>query len=142
MVWYNSAIDRFEESYAASTIYAVTYLLFIPVSHALMSCIVFGWPAQYVKSLMSNAPVGLSAIVIGAACTAYLDRVGFQILAEDWIQTYITGAPSPPEETDDPPESSGEFYSSLVVMVITGVWSYFLSVLVNAPTPAPEKKEL
>jgi len=144
MVWYNGAIDRFEKHFAASTIYAVTYLFFIPVSHALMSCIVFGWPTRYIKSLMSNAPIGLTAIVIGAACTAYLDRIGFQILAEEWIEYYIMGVSSRPnmEETDDPPQASGEFYSSLVVMVITGVWSYVLSVLVNAPPAAPEKKQL
>ena len=145
MVWYNIAVTRFERYYAASTIYAVTYLFFIPVSHALMSCIVFGWPSRYWKSLLNNAPIGLTSIVLGSACTAYLDKIGFQVMAEEWIQYWVSGEAAGRNLEDDSPvtETSGEFYSSLVVMLITGVWSYFLAVFINAPPEAPgTKKEL
>ena len=35
----------------------------------------------------------------------------------------------------DHSEEEGEFYSSLVVMVATGVWCYVLSLYVNAAKP-------
>mmetsp|Transcript_16532 Transcript_16532/g.37949 ORF Transcript_16532/g.37949 Transcript_16532/m.37949 type:complete len:140 (+) Transcript_16532:387-806(+) len=139
MIWYNGAIARFEHRFASSTIYAIVYLLFIPASHALMCLLVFGWPTKYLKSLMSNAPIGLSSIVIGATCTAYLDRMGFEVMAEDWVRYHITGETH--EETDEA-EETGEFYSSLTVMFITGIWTYILSAIVNAPPTTPDKKEL
>jgi hypothetical protein len=140
MIGYNSAVPRLDSSMAASTIYAIVYLFFIPLSHALNSLVVFGWPAEYLKSLISNFPIGLSAIVIGAACTAYLDKVRFEVFADDFVRTHITYHPH--VETDDV-EELGEFYSSLVVMTITGVWSYAIAVMVNTPSSSePHKKEL
>ena len=48
---------------------------------------------------------------------------------EDWISsTFGT-------EMHDHSEEEGEFYSSLVVMVATGVWCYVLSLYVNAAKP-------
>ena len=40
-----------------------------------------------------------------------------------------------PRGTDD--EEGGELYSSLAVSIITGLWSFILSMLINAP---PKKK--
>ena len=40
-----------------------------------------------------------------------------------------------PRATDD--EEGGELYSSLAVSIITGLWSFILSMLINAP---PKKK--
>jgi hypothetical protein len=37
---------------------------------------------------------------------------------------------------------SGEFYSSILVLVVTGIWTFVLSVFVNAPQESSEKKEL
>ena len=139
MIAYNSAIPRLEKYIAASTIYALVYFLFIPVSHVLCSLVVFGWPKEYVKSLLSNFPIGLSALLIGSAFTAYLDRIRFEIIADDFVREYITNKPH--IETDDI-EEVGEFYSSLVVMVITGVWTYVISVMVNSRTCEQHKKEL
>ena len=124
---------------AASTIYALVYFLFIPISHAFSSLVVFGWPKEYVKSLLSNFPIGLSAILIGSAFTAYLDRIRFEFIADDFVREYMTNKPH--VETDDF-EEVGEFYSSLVVMMITGIWTYVISAMVNSQTSEAHKKEL
>ena len=89
MVAYNEAVVQFEHKASSSTIYAVVYLIFIPISHAIISLLVFGWPERYIRSLISNAPVGLTAIVLGAGLTAYLDKIEFngwvaEAVAEYW----------------------------------------------------------
>jgi hypothetical protein len=62
----NLSASTFEPmGYSASTIYAVFHLSYIPVGHALQCLLVFGWPNDYVLSLMSNAPIGLAAMAIG-----------------------------------------------------------------------------
>ena len=139
MITYNKAIPHLETYIAASTIYAIVYFFFIPVSHAFSSLVVFGWPKEYLKSLLSNFPIGLSAIAIGSALTAYLDRIFFEISADEFVREHITKKPR--LETDDV-EEIGEFYSSLVVMIITGVWTYVISVMVNTGSSEPHKKDL
>jgi hypothetical protein len=141
MVLYNGAVVRFDELYAASTIYSLVYFCFIPISHALTSLLVFGWPTHYLSSLLNNYPIGLTAIALGAACTAYFDKIGFNESVEDFIRDTM----GLQVRTDA--DEKGEFYSSLVVMVITSIWSYVLSVAVNAPSDdkhktLPLKKEL
>lgn len=129
MTVYNFSASTFEPmGYPASTIYAVFYLCYIPVGHALQSLFVFGWPKEYVPSLMSNAPIGLTAMVIGTMLTGFLSRVEFNSRAEDWISSTFG---TDPKDND----GGGEFFSSLVVMVATGVWCYVLSLYVNAAKP-------
>lgn len=135
---YNFAISIFEHlGHPASTIYAVYYLCYIPVGHALMSLFVFGWPAEYLPSLMANAPIGITAMGIGTVVTGYLSGIQFDGMVEDWKASMFGREPPPPEE-------EGEFYAGLVVMVITGVWSYVLSIYVNSAKPEAkdDKKEL
>jgi len=139
MVAYNMAVVHFQEKAESSTIYSIVYLIFIPVSHALISLLVFGWPDRYVPSLMSNAPIGLTAIALGAMLTAYLDRIGFNKLVVDRIAEGWTSLGY--ESTPTPDEEAGEFYSSLVVLIVTGVWTFVLSVIVNSPSESSEKKE-
>ncbi len=103
--------------YPASTIYALQCLF------------VFGWPNNYVPSLMSNAPIGLTTMSIGTMLTGFLSKVEFNARAEDWISS--TFRMDPKDDADE----GGEFYSSLVVMVATGMWSYVLSLYVNATKP-------
>ena len=127
MTGYNLSVLHFEPmGYPASTIYAVFYLFYIPVGHALQSSFVFGWPENYLSSLMANAPIGLTAMAIGTALTGFLSKVEFNALAVDLISSQL-GTASPEKS-----EEEGEFYSSLVVMVVTGVWCYVLSVYVNS----------
>ena len=139
MVAYNSAVGQFESMAPPSTIYSVVYAIFIPVGHALISLLVFGWPERYFPSLMSNAPIGLTAIALGAMLTAYLDRIGFNKLAVDYIAEGWSSLGYESEPT--PVEEKGEFYSSLVVLLITGVWTFVLSVVINSPAETSEKKE-
>jgi hypothetical protein len=139
MIAYNSAVVQFESMAPPSTIYSVVYLIFIPIGHALISLLVFGWPDRYFPSLMSNAPIGLTAIALGAMLTSYLDRIEFNkvavdLIAESWVSLGYAAEPKAEE-------AKGEFYSSLVVLVITGVWTFVLSVVINSPSETSEKKE-
>jgi len=153
MVAYNYAVVEFEQKASSSTIYATVYLVFIPVSHAIISLLVFGWPERYVRSLMSNAPVGLTAIVLGAALTMYLEQIEFNVWVAEALTEYrnMFGYEIPIATTSPTTilmkESSssrggGEFYSSLFVLIVTGIWTFVLSVIVNAPAESLEKKEL
>ena len=135
MIGYNFSASTFEPlGYSPSTIYAVFYTLYIPVGHLLQCLFVIGWPEKYLPSLMSNAPIGLSAMAIGTALTGFLSKVRFDSAAKDWIRSTIFSA-----EPRDHLEDEGEFYSGLVVMISTGVWCYVVSLYVNA-TPAPVAK--
>jgi hypothetical protein len=136
MVAYNTAIHLFHKQFEAATIYAVVYFFFIPVGHLMSLLLVFGWPENYTKSLVSNYPIGLSAIALGSGCTAYFDKINFNTQVEDIVSS-ITGWPQDSEE-------GSEFYSSLAVTAITGIYSYLASVYVNSPTKAAsnDKKEL
>ena len=58
MIIYNMAVTHIS-SIQASIIYAVVYFFFIPASHLMVSLFVFGWPAKYWASLLSNFPIGL-----------------------------------------------------------------------------------
>ena len=153
---YNAAVVKFEHSAASSTIYAVVYLIFIPISHAIISLLVFGWPERYFRSLMSNAPVGLTAIVLGAALTAYLEQIEFNTWVAEAVIEYqhmlghtntttnrqLKDASAAASLKKEMSRGGGEFYSSLFVLVITGIWTFVLSVMVNAPAESLEKKEL
>lgn len=169
MVAYNAAIANFESIANPSTIYSVVYLIFIPVSHACISLLVFGWPNRYLPSLMSNFPIGITAIALGAALTAYLDQVQFdervvEFLKQDWSSYFSSSAgdatdggssdriaaalagerhlasSASADGTDS--DGIGEFYSSLLVLFVTGIWTFILSVFVNSPAEPTDKKEL
>jgi hypothetical protein len=139
MIAYNYAVAQFSHQYASSTIYSVVYFVFIPLGHALVSLLVFGWPERYIASLMSNFPIGLTALGLGGALTAYLDRIEFNENIAGWIRDYSTFSTMPARSRVD---DQGEFYSSLVVLFVTGVWTYVLSVYINSPPEKSEKKEL
>lgn len=139
MVAYNMSVVQFDGMAPSSTIYSIVYLIFIPIGHALISLLVFGWPERYFPSLMSNAPIGLTAIALGAMLTSYLDQIGFNklvvdLLVQGWSALGYESEPKPEDE-------KGEFYSSLLVLVITGVWTFVLSVVINSPSETSEKKE-
>ena len=85
----------------------------------------FGWPDNYFANLASNAPVGLSAMAVGTVLTGFLSKIEFDGKVESWMAQF---SGSPIEEK----EEEGEFYASLVVMVVTGVWTYLLCMYVNS----------
>jgi hypothetical protein len=140
MLFYNSAVAYFKQDYSLSTIYCVVYILFIPVSHAAISLLCFGWPELYLKSLMSNYPIGLTAMAMGAALTTYLDRADFNAKVEALSHRLFPFWDS--GRLLEPQKDKGEFYSSFLVLIVTGVWTYVLSVYVNTPPARSEKKEL
>jgi hypothetical protein len=153
VVAYNAAVVKFKQV-SSQTIYATVYLIFIPISHIMISLLVFGWPERYIRSLMSNAPVGLTAIVLGAALTAYLNEIKFNVWVADAVMEYqnllgntidsgATGDGKPTTtRTLEESHDGGEFYSSLFVLIVTSIWTFVLSVMVNAPAESLEKKEL
>lgn len=69
-------------------------------------------------------------MAIGTMLTGLLSNMHFNSAAEDWISSTFGTEPR------NPMDDEGEFYSSLVVMIATGIWCYVLSLYVNA-TPVP-----
>ncbi|CAB9530661.1 expressed unknown protein [Seminavis robusta] len=141
---FNACVTAFEStpSVTASHIYAGFFCCFIPVSHALTCLLVFGWPTgHYVSSLAANAPIGLTAMALGTVATGYFDSIHLEHKIDQFLlENGIVSQPEPDEERS-------EFYSSLVVMVITGIWSFVLSVYVNSSSSTTtatkdDKKEL
>ena len=101
----------------------------------MLQCLfVFGWPKDYLPSLLSNAPIGLSAMVIGTGLTGFLSKVEFNAMAEDVISSILGSEPH------DHTEDEGEFYSSLIVMVVTGVYCFVLGLVVNKPEEEKKSK--
>ena len=141
MIAYNNAVAYFIQYYAASTIYCVVYLIFIPFGHLTSNLLVFGWPEYYFQSLLSNFPIGLAAIVIGSLLTAYLDQIHFNQSVEEYVYDNWTFRKMPDQRLEAINEKS-EFYSSLVVLFVTSIWTYILSVWVNSQPTKSDKKEL
>lgn len=143
MVVYNSAIVMFEHRAAVSTIYSVVYFFYIPLGHLFVSLLVFGWPEKYFSSLASNFPIGLTAIALGGLLTGYLDTVEFSDRIDDYLRDNFTFSRMPPRVTGDKADDSkNEFWSSLLVLIVTSVWTYVLSIYVNSRPTKSEKKEL
>jgi len=86
---------------------------------------------------MSNAPIGLTAMALGTVLTGFLSKIGFDGMVEDLAASAFGRKVA----NDDSQEEGGEFYASLVVLVVTSVWSYLLSLYVNAAPAAEKVKE-
>lgn len=141
MIVYNEAVSLFIQNVSAPTIYSIVYLAFIPISHLMTILFVFGWPDHYFHSLASNLPIGLTAIGIGSVLTSYLDHIKFNHTIEEYIYDNWTFRKMPNQRQEFVNEKS-EFYSSLVVLVVTSVWTYVLSIWINSMSTKSDKKEL
>ena len=68
--------------------------------------------------------------------------MNFNERVEDFIRQYLPAIAKVSTDEDE----KGELYSSLLVLVITSVWGYTLSVMVNSPAlqkhEDKDKKEL
>ena len=115
--------------YSSSSIYTCVNLLYIPVGHAISSLIVFGWPKQYVKNLLMNAPIGLTATALGGVITGYLAKIEFDALCYEILEEW--------ELIVNEGEKGGTLFSSVLVMIITGIWGYLLANYING---SPKKK--
>jgi hypothetical protein len=121
----------FHERYHASTLYLLSSIAYFPIGHANTSLMVFGWPSPYLPNLLMNMPIGFGGIAIGTLCTGILDRLEF----DDFMRGVLSGLRLMTFEKDD----DGNMFSSLLVMIITGVWGYVLSTMVNGKK-TPKKK--
>lgn len=142
MIVYNTAVAKVpHDKMAPSTIYSIVYFIFIPLGHLLASLFVFGWPERYIPSLMSNLPIGLTAIALGGGLTAYLDHIQFNDYISNYIRDNFTFSQMP-ARTREMAHEQGEFYSGILVLSVTSIWTYTLSVYINSPTrKLSEKKE-
>mmetsp|Transcript_258 Transcript_258/g.274 ORF Transcript_258/g.274 Transcript_258/m.274 type:complete len:214 (-) Transcript_258:230-871(-) len=128
----------FHETYSASSIYSFSSFIFIPIGHATSSLTVFGWPDKYFQNLAMNAPIGVSATLIGSLSTEYLDRVGFDSVCYGALRSVISSLDKQEDDGDD-----GNIFSTILVMIVTGIWGYLLSNFVNSnPKPKKIDKEL
>ncbi|KAL7569025.1 hypothetical protein ACA910_021308 [Epithemia clementina (nom. ined.)] len=149
MAAYNIAVDKLSHVLQPTAIYGILYFVFIPASHLLLSLLVFGWPEKYWTSLFSNFPIGLTALAIGCLLTAYLDQLGFNDMVTDYIRDFFTFTTMPARREEGESaaavqarrHAAGELYSSLVVLVVTSLWTYVLSVYVNGPPTKLQKKD-
>lgn len=78
-------------------------------------------------------PIGFGGIAIGTLCTGILDKLEF----DDFMRGVLSGLGLMTFEKDD----DGNMFSSLLVMIITGVWGYVLSTIVNGKKPPKTKTD-
>ena len=122
------------KGFATSTIYAIFYLLYIPVGH-LMNCLfVFGWPSNYLPSLLSNYPIGITSMMLGATATGWLAKIDFDSTVFGFIQDNLIFLVGKQELVKEEVQGT---YSGIVVLVLTSLWTFVLTSMVMAP---PKKK--
>jgi len=125
-----------QDKMAASTIYSLSSILYLPIGHAVTSLIVFGWPKPYLTNLLMNVPIGMSGTAIGSLCTGMLVSYNFDAKIIGLLQTLNLVALQREEEHED-----GQAYTNIMVIIITGIWGYILSVMVNDSKPKKRKHD-
>lgn len=138
---YNVAVSKLEHLYTASQIYSIFYLLYIPFGHLISISLVFGWPDKYLTSLLSNFPIGLTAMAVGTVLTSHLESIEFNASMKQSVLGIKAAIGIAGDEDKIVEEEEGEFFSSLVVLIVTSLWSYYLSVYVNTPSSKSEDKD-
>jgi len=119
-----------KEKMAASTIYSLSSILYLPIGHSITSLIVFGWPKPYLTNLLMNLPIGMAGTAIGSFCTGMLVSYNFDAKVTGLLQSLNLVALRSEVEDDD-----GQAYTNIMVIIITGIWGYVLSVMVNGSKP-------
>jgi len=123
---HENAIFAFEATYDKVTIYAGVSACFTPLSHLINVLLVFGWPANYISSLASMIPLQISNVIIGSLATKTLEHVNFDDKASVFFERLnITNSFD---------------MSSLVIMVITGVWNTALTTFMMSAGPKKKSK--
>uniref|UniRef100_A0A7S2DWY2 Uncharacterized protein n=1 Tax=Helicotheca tamesis TaxID=374047 RepID=A0A7S2DWY2_9STRA len=134
MGFYNRAYAAFQSVASASQVFAVVQFLCIIVNHFLNVGIIFGWPESYMKSLMSNMPVGIVSLGLGAFSMGQMEKMDFDAKMEELVG-FAGSSPG-----DDGEEEKGGLFSSIAVVIITGVFNYVVLNIINAPSPTPSKE--
>mmetsp|Transcript_32165 Transcript_32165/g.67054 ORF Transcript_32165/g.67054 Transcript_32165/m.67054 type:complete len:174 (-) Transcript_32165:254-775(-) len=134
---YNMALGALKEFYDAGIIFSVVQFGCIILNHFLNVGIVFGWPDNYFASLLSNMPVGLTSLALGAWLAGTLERTNFDFLVKNALGMLEEG-----EE-----ELAGGLLSSIAVMAVTGVYNYVVLNAINSKSDdgdeeKKKKKEL
>ena len=133
---YNRAFGLFSSKLDASVIFAVVQFFCIILNHFLNVSLVFGYPDNYLSSLLSNMPVGLSSLALGALTTSWLQKSKFDETLQAWFVNLT--------RREDDGSGEGSFWTSIAVMAITGIYNYTVLNIVNKPSTSEkeEKKEL
>lgn len=121
LILYNTALHSFQSVYDAGTIFAVVQFGCIILNHWLNVGIVFGFPNNYLSSLASNMPVGLTSLALGAWLANACAHVQLDQRVREWMMGSTTTV------TDD----AGGLASSVVVMAVTGIFNYIVLNLIN-----------
>lgn len=123
LIVYNMALSALKSAYDAGVIFSVVQFGCIVLNHFLNVGIVFGWPENYLSSLLSNMPVGLTSLALGAWLAGSLERNQF-----DFQVKLALGLLQEGEE-----EAAGGLLSSIAVMSVTGVYNYVVLNIINKP---------
>ena len=140
MFAYNHAYKLFQSQFDAFIIFSVVQFFCIILNHFLNVSLVFGYPDNYWASLLSNMPVGLSSLALGAGTTSYLENSGFDDSMQSWFLNLTSK-----ENSDSNDGDGGSFWTSIAVICITGIFNYVVLNIVNKPSSkkkVDEKKEL
>jgi len=132
MTLYNWAYAAFQSVAPASTVFSVVQFVCIIVNHFLNVGIVFGWPEHYLSSLMSNMPVGLASLALGAFTMGQLEAADFDGTVQQFLGIVSDSADN---------ATKGGFYSSIIVMIVTGLFNYVALNMVNAPAKGMKKEK-
>eukprot|EP00957_Ditylum_brightwellii_P066110 5014933-Ditylum_brightwellii.AAC.1 len=135
MGFYNWAYATFQSVASASQVFAVVQFLCIIVNHFLNVGIIFGWPSNYIGSLMSNMPVGLISLGLGAFSMDQMEKADFDGKMGDLLGFGGSSI------ANDGGEEKGGIFSSIAVVAITGVFNYVALNIVNAPPPESKEPE-
>jgi uncharacterized membrane protein YeaQ/YmgE (transglycosylase-associated protein family) len=125
----------FKDSFPASQIYSICSMAYLPIGHAITSLVVFGWPKEYLKNLLMNLPIGMVGTMIGSFSTGLLVDMEFDSMVRNVFQSMNLVAAEQNEE------ENGTAYTNIAVLIITGIWGYVASTLVNSQKPAKKQHE-
>jgi hypothetical protein len=85
-----------------------------------------------------NLPVGMSGTAMGSFCTGLLVSYEFDSKVKSLLQMVNLVA----YDGDNQEKDDGQTYTNIAVIIVTGIWGYFMSVLVNgSKTPTKTKKK-
>jgi len=85
-----------------------------------------------------NMPIGITGTAVGSTCTGFLTNIGFDDSCKAFLQRLSLMALE-----DEGAESDGSMFTNILVLIITGIWGYVLSTIVNSEKPVKKgEKEL